>query len=219
MVGAAALAAGTALAIGACGGGSGDRLVVYSGRTEDLIGPLLEDFSEDSGVAIDVRYGDGPNETLDVFPADRPGAPVLVFIHGGYWRGMDKSEHSFVAPAFTQSGACVVVPNYELCPKTTIPGIALQMVQALAWTWRNIAQYGGDPSWLVVVGHSYGGYVGIETSLVGDRFDGACLVPAKKGSTHVDAFVGLDANVLFDVPPSELWRAFFGGDPDDVPSA
>lgn len=108
---------------------------------------------------IDVRYGDGPNETLDVFPAERPGAPVLVFIHGGYWRGMDKSEHSFVAPAFTRAGACVVVPNYELCPKTTIPGIALQMVQALAWTWRNIAQYGGDPSRITVTGHSAGGHL------------------------------------------------------------
>jgi arylformamidase len=108
---------------------------------------------------LDVPYGDGPNEALDIFPPAQGGAPVLVFIHGGYWRGMDKSEHSFVAPAFTREGACVVVPNYELCPRTTIPGIALQMVKALAWTWRSIAQYGGDPRRITIAGHSAGGHL------------------------------------------------------------
>jgi acetyl esterase/lipase len=49
-------------------------------------------------------------------PATQPGAPVLVFIHGGYWRALDKSDHSFVAPAFNAQGATVVVPNYALCP-------------------------------------------------------------------------------------------------------
>jgi arylformamidase len=53
---------------------------------------------------LDLRYGDGPGETLDVFPAARPGAPVLVFVHGGYWRALDKSDHSFVAPSFVAGG-------------------------------------------------------------------------------------------------------------------
>ena len=57
-------------------------------------------------------------KTLDVFPTARPGAPVLVFIHGGGWRSLDKADHSFVAPAFTRQGACVVVPNYARC----VPG-------------------------------------------------------------------------------------------------
>ena len=94
---------------------------------------------------LDVRYGGGPNEHLDIFPAAQPDAPVLVFIHGGYWRALDKRDHSFVAPAFTREGVCVVVPNYALCPAVTIPQITMQMVQALAWTWRNIARHGGDP--------------------------------------------------------------------------
>jgi len=108
---------------------------------------------------LDVRYGGGPNEHLDIFPAGQPGAPVLVFIHGGYWRAMDKREHSFVAPAFTRKGACVVVPNYALCPAVTIPQITMQMVQAIAWTFRNIARYGGDPGRISVVGHSAGGHL------------------------------------------------------------
>ena len=52
----------------------------------------------------DLSYGDGPNETLDIFPAKAEKAPVMVFIHGGYWRALDKSDHSFVAPPFTQEG-------------------------------------------------------------------------------------------------------------------
>src|SRR6188768_1035637 len=65
---------------------------------------------------IDVPYGEGANETLDIFPAQRPSAPVLFFIHGGYWRSLDKSDHSFIAEHFTRQGVCVVVPNYALCP-------------------------------------------------------------------------------------------------------
>lgn len=113
---------------------------------------------------IDLPYGDGPNETLDVFPAAEPNAPVLVFIHGGYWRALDKSEHSFIARAFHERGVCVVVPNYALCPGTPgrpvgIADIALQMARAAEWTWRHIASYGGDPSRITVAGHSAGGHL------------------------------------------------------------
>ncbi len=110
---------------------------------------------------LDVSYGHGPGETLDIFPAPRkpgtPLAPVMVFIHGGYWRSLDKSDHSFIAPAFTKRGACVVMPNYALCPAVTIPDIVVQMVHALAWTFRHIAAHGGDPHRISVVGHSAGG--------------------------------------------------------------
>lgn len=109
---------------------------------------------------LDLAYGNGPMETLDVFPAvGAAPAPVMVFLHGGYWRALDKADHSFLAPAFTRQGICVVVPNYALCPAITIPGIALQMTQALAWTWRHVARFGGDPSRITVVGHSAGGHL------------------------------------------------------------
>ncbi|MDI9334272.1 MAG: alpha/beta hydrolase [Cytophagales bacterium] len=117
---------------------------------------------------IDVPYGSGGddlmNETLDIFPSTSSHAPVLFFVHGGYWRSLDKSDHSFIAPAFTQAGACVVIPNYALCPQTdgqavTIPSITMQMVQALVWTYRNIAKFGGDPRRITVVGHSAGGHL------------------------------------------------------------
>ena len=112
---------------------------------------------ERPGWVCDLAYGPGAGETLDVFPAEQRDAPVLVFVHGGYWRALDKSDHSFVAPAFTRHNACVVVPNYALCPQVTIPHITLQIARAVAWTWRNARRFGGDPRRIVVAGHSAGG--------------------------------------------------------------
>ena len=114
---------------------------------------------------LDLAYGDQAGESLDIFPASGTspvqGAPVLVFIHGGYWRSLDKADHSFIAPAFTRAGACVVVLNYALCPAVTIPEIVQQMVKALAWTWRHIAAHGGDPARITVAGHSAGGHLAV----------------------------------------------------------
>ena len=108
---------------------------------------------------VDLPFTPDAAATLDVFPAARSNAPVLVFIHGGYWRTLDKSDFSFVASPFVASGAMVVVPNYSLCPTVTVDTIALQMAQAMAWVHRNAARYGGDAARNVVVGHSAGGHL------------------------------------------------------------
>ena len=118
---------------------------------------------------LDVRYGPGPRETLDIFPVSNPeagsgsgagpGTPVLLFIHGGYWRAMDKSDHSFIADAFLPAGATTVVINYDLCPAVTLDTIVEQSNRSIAWTFRNIADYGGDPNRLYVSGNSAGGHL------------------------------------------------------------
>lgn len=142
----------------------------------------------------DVAYGQGPMEKLDIFPAAKPGAPVVVFIHGGYWRSLDKSDHSFIATPFKNDGACVVIPNYALCPAVTIPDIVMQMVKALAWTYRNIAKYGGDPSRITVIGHSAGGH--LATMML------SCLWPAYGKDLPADLVKGaMTVSGLYDLEP------------------
>jgi arylformamidase len=109
--------------------------------------------------ALDLAYGADPAERLDLFPAATPGAPVLVYLHGGYWRALDKRDASFIAPPFVAAGACVVVPNYSLCPAASIDTIVRQQRAALAWVWRHVAAHGGDARRIVVAGHSAGGHL------------------------------------------------------------
>ena len=111
------------------------------------------------GCEPDYYYGATPDETLDFFPARRQHAPLLVFIHGGWWRALDKRDHSFVAPPFVERGAMVVVPNYALCPAVSIETITLQMVETLAWVHRHAARFNGDGRRIVVAGHSAGGHL------------------------------------------------------------
>lgn len=108
---------------------------------------------------LGLHYGEGPNETLDWFDGPRPDAPLLVFIHGGYWRSHDKALYSFLAPSFVEAGAGFVAVNYDLCPTVSIERIALQMAQAFAWLARELAARGQRRPRVVACGHSAGGHL------------------------------------------------------------
>ncbi len=109
--------------------------------------------------ALDVRFGDGPKETLDIFPAARSEAPVHVYFHGGYWRAGDKSDIAFIAEPLVAAGATVVLANYDLCPDVSLDEIVAQARRAIARTHRNIAGHGGDPSRITISGSSAGGHL------------------------------------------------------------
>ena len=108
---------------------------------------------------IDLPYGESPAERLDLFPAAGEGSPLLVFIHGGYWRALDKSDFSWVAPPFLAAGASVAVVNYALLPSVRFETLVMQNVAALAWLHRNAERYHFDPRRIVVSGHSAGGHL------------------------------------------------------------
>lgn len=109
--------------------------------------------------SLNVPYGPTRAETLDIFPASQPHAPVLVFIHGGYWRAFSSKDFSGVALGLQRRGITTVVVDYALCPSVTMDEIVRQVRAAAAWVLRNIAHYGGDPSRVAVGGHSAGGHL------------------------------------------------------------
>jgi arylformamidase len=107
----------------------------------------------------DYYYGATAAETLDLFRARNAGAPLLIFIHGGWWRSLDKRDFSFLAPAFAAAGVSLALVNYSLAPKATIEEIVRQMLRACAWCWRNAAGLGADPARIHVAGHSAGAHL------------------------------------------------------------
>ena len=111
------------------------------------------------GGVLDVPYGATLAETLDIFPADLPHAPVFVFLHGGYWRALSARDFSCAALGLQPLGITTVVVNYALCPLVTLDEITRQVRAAVAWTYRNIAGFGGDPSRIALGGHSAGAHL------------------------------------------------------------
>jgi arylformamidase len=140
----------------------------------------------------DVRYGTGPLATLDVFPAEQDHAPLHVFLHGGYWRGRDKSDFSFLADALNPLGICLVVMNYDLCPQVELPAIVDQVDEGLAWIHRHATQWGADPHRCTASGHSAGAHL-LATVLARHAHD-------KVPSTHLPRSALLISGV-YDLEP------------------
>ena len=108
---------------------------------------------------LNIAYGSSPRETLDIYAAEKPNGTVMIYIHGGYWRSGSKEDNCNFVPTFTRRGATVVLVEYDLCPKVTVTDIVRQTRAAIAWTYKNILRYGGDPAKLFVSGHSAGGHL------------------------------------------------------------
>lgn len=122
------------------------------------------------GHQLKIPYSDGPDATLDLFyPPHRtstgtPGgdlAPVLFFIHGGFWKSLDAATFSFVGGAFAPAGALVAVIDYPLIPDVRMGAIVDHVGHAIRWLSNNAAEHGGDPGRLHVGGHSAGGQLAV----------------------------------------------------------
>jgi arylformamidase len=108
---------------------------------------------------LDLAFASAPMEQLDFFPAEQAGAPLLVFIHGGYWRSLDKSDFTFIVPAYQRAGFNVALTNYTLSPHASVEEITRQQLRALAWLYRRSARLDFDRHRIVVAGHSAGGHL------------------------------------------------------------
>ena len=143
---------------------------------------------------LDLRYGDAPGETLDLFPARKGDGTCLMFIHGGYWRSRDKQDFSFLAPSWVSSGVSLAVVNYDLCPAVTVEEIVQQMLRASRWLWLHAEEYGMDEERLYVTGHSAGGHL---TAMMM-----AALWPVFDARLPKDLFKGgLAISGLYDLRP------------------
>ncbi len=135
---------------------------------------------------LDLEYGTSFLEKLDLFFPEAASKALLVFIHGGYWRSLDKNDFSFLAPAFTQQGVTVAMINYGLAPQVRIDDIVHQGRAALAWLAQNARRYGADGNKLYVAGHSAGGHIAammaathwpsVSTTLALDLIKGAICI-------------------------------------------
>jgi len=108
---------------------------------------------------LDLRYGETPRECLDLFLADAPAAPTLVFIHGGYWQMNDKEGYSFIAEGPLARGVNVAVVEYTLAPDARLDRIVGEIHRSVAWLVDHLAEFGADPARLYVSGHSAGGHL------------------------------------------------------------
>lgn len=108
---------------------------------------------------LDIRYGEGQKQKIDVFSCGDASAPVLVYFHGGYWQRGDKSIYSFLATPFTQAGVNVAIVGYDLCPAVSITRISEEAREALAYLWRNAGDLGLNRDRIVAMGHSAGGHI------------------------------------------------------------
>jgi arylformamidase len=115
---------------------------------------------------LDQAYGPTAAQRLDLMVpppaekhADNQRAPVLIYIHGGFWQALDKRDVAWLAPAFAAHGVAFAALDYALAPGVAMDEIVRQVRAAVAWLWRNAPAYGCDPARIVVAGHSAGGHL------------------------------------------------------------
>jgi len=149
---------------------------------------------------LDLPYGPDPRHRIDLFPA-RGSDRLLVFFHGGYWRGLDKRMFAWLAPPWVAEGVSVALVNYRLCPAVRIPDIVDDAIAALNWIAIHAPVHGAGAARIVASGHSAGGH------LVGAIFAASreCIAfdPARLAG-------GVAISGVFDFSP----MPFFSGNTD-----
>jgi acetyl esterase/lipase len=160
----------------------------------------------------DLAYGPDPRQTLDVYTPEKPAAkaaPVLVFFYGGGWTSGHRQDYGFAGQAFASRGFVTVVPDYRLAPAHPYPDFVVDAAAAVRWARDHAAQYGGDPSRIVLVGHSAGAYLALMLALDDDFLRGAGVDFAT-----IKAAAGLSGPYDFYPFDVESSRLAFGAYPD-----
>ena len=162
----------------------------------------------------EVAYGDGTRQRYDVYRAldslGRPlttPAPIVIFVHGGSWESGDKRGYAWVGEALAQLGFIAVLPNYGLMPGTRFPEFVDDVARAVTHARARAADWGGDTSRVVLMGHSAGAHI---AALV--AYDARYLATQGATPAMFSGFVGLSGpyDFIFD---TKLLRRTFAGPP------
>ena len=173
-------------------------------------------------VVRDIRYVDGPGvaaatHTLDLYEpaADGRGPkPVMVYVHGGGWKGGDKSRVGRKAEYFTGRGWAFVSVNYRLLPEGRHPANIDDVAAAIAWVHDHAALHGVDPDSIFVMGHSAGAHLAalVATNPAPLRKAGKPLSTIK-GAIPVDT-MAYDVPRMLEENPQMPHATVFGSDPE-----
>ncbi len=152
----------------------------------------------------DISYGNQPWQQLNIYPQkNNQQAPVVVFIYGGGWSKGSKEQYHFVADGLTRKGYLVVIPDYIKYPAGQFPTFVEDIALATAWVKNNIGKYGGNPSQMLLVGHSAGAHTGALLVTDPSYFKTVGLTPA-----DVKGFVGLSGPYNFTPKAAQYINTF-----------
>ncbi len=162
----------------------------------------------DRACELDLQFGPGQAETLDLFiPPKTERAPLHMFIHGGFWQLLSKNESSFAAAMFQEHGSFFAALNYTLAPEQSLSGIVEETRRSVSWLYQNADRWGFDRDRIYLSGHSAGAHLAMmmlvtdweERSLPKDLVKGVCAVggvfdlePVRL--SYVNDVVGMDAD-------------------------
>lgn len=163
---------------------------------------------------------DPERHILDVYSPNRnkeTPKPVVVFIHGGNWNSGNKNIYWFIGRRLAKQGVVAVIINYRLAPNVQVPAMADDAAQAVQWATQHIAEYGGDPARIYVMGHSAGG--GLAALLATDDalFTKLGMTKNPVKGAILDDPAGID---MYDYlkamayPTDKQYLASFGTDPE-----
>ncbi|MFJ6694603.1 alpha/beta hydrolase [Streptomyces sp. NPDC091272] len=148
-----------------------DRQYSPSSRVDDL-GVHLARYATDSALARSapaartaLRCGPLPEQTFDLFPAARAGAPLLVFVHGGYWQEQSRNEAAFAARDFVAAGISFAALGYGLAPRHSMRQVTAAAGDSLRWICTSLAQLPGAPRTVHLAGHSAGAHLVVSALL------------------------------------------------------
>jgi arylformamidase len=148
---------------------------------------------------VELRYGPDPRNRIDFFPSPsaRPGAPVLIAIHGGLWFLFDRWMMHFLVPAFTAAGIHVACPSYRLAPHAGLDEIVTDCRRAVSFLHLDRAAAGVDPRPFSVIGHSAAGQLAaVMASTDWQAFD------PRLPSGLILSWIGVSG--FYDIEPFEL---------------